>query len=111
MHGKRGGACMSGRRACLASGACVQEKRPLNRAVFILLECILVFKNYQLLLSIDGQNGSSPTLSVIQPVIIDTMLNNNGPSFWSFAEKTFVKQRMMLCVFEILLKIGRFEGG
>ena len=54
-------------------------------AVFILLECILVFKNDQLLLSIvsmnNGQNGSSPTLSVIQPVTIDTMLNNNGPSF------------------------------
>ena len=96
MHGKRGGmrgrevcgregACMPGRRACLASGACVQEKRPLKRAVFILLECILVFKNDQLLLSIvsmnNGQNGSSPTLSVIQPVTIDTMLNNNGPSF------------------------------
>ena len=30
---------------------------------------------------------------------------------WSFAEKTFVKQSMMLCAFEILLKIGRFEGG
>ena len=25
---------------------------------------------------------------------------------WSFAEKTFVKQSMMLCAFEILLKIG-----
>ena len=32
-------------------------------------------------------------------------------TLWSFAEKTFVKQSMMLCVFEILLKIGRFEGG
>ena len=31
--------------------------------------------------------------------------------YWSFAEKTFVKQSMMLCAFEILLKIGRFEGG
>ena len=31
--------------------------------------------------------------------------------FWSFAEKTFVKQSMMLCAFEILLKIGWFEGG
>ena len=30
---------------------------------------------------------------------------------WSFAEKTFVKQSMMLCAFEILLKIGRFGGG
>ena len=30
---------------------------------------------------------------------------------WSLAEKTFVKQSMMLCAFEILLKIGRFEGG
>ena len=30
---------------------------------------------------------------------------------WSFAEKTFVKQSMMLCAFEILLKIGWFEGG
>ena len=27
-------------------------------------------------------------------------------SYWSFAEKTFVKQSMMLCAFEILLKIG-----
>ena len=33
-------------------------------------------------------------------------------SDWSFAEKTFVKQSMMLCAFEILLKIGRWgEGG
>ena len=31
--------------------------------------------------------------------------------FWSFAEKTFVKQSMMLCAFEILLKIGQFEEG
>ena len=29
---------------------------------------------------------------------------------WSFAEKTFVKQSMMLCAFEILLKIGRSGG-
>ena len=35
----------------------------------------------------------------------------NHNIFWSFAEKTFVKQSMMLCAFEILLKIGRFEGG
>ena len=30
---------------------------------------------------------------------------------WSFAEKTFVKQSMMLCAFEILLKNGRKTGG
>ena len=30
---------------------------------------------------------------------------------WSFAEKTFVKQSMMLCAFEILLKNGRQTGG
>ena len=30
---------------------------------------------------------------------------------WSFAEKTFVKQNMMLCVFEILLKNGRKISG
>ena len=34
-----------------------------------------------------------------------------GTLYWSFAEKTFVKQSMMLCAFEILLKIGRFGGG
>ena len=32
-------------------------------------------------------------------------------NYWSFAEKTFVKQSMMLCAFEILLKNGRFGGG
>ena len=31
--------------------------------------------------------------------------------FWSFAEKTFVKQSMMLCAFEILLKNGCKIGG
>ena len=31
-------------------------------------------------------------------------------NYWSFAEKTFVKQSMMLCAFEILLKIGRLGG-
>ena len=31
-------------------------------------------------------------------------------AYWSFAEKTFVKQSMMLCAFEILLKIGRLGG-
>ena len=31
--------------------------------------------------------------------------------YWSFAEKTFVKQSMMLCAFEILLKNGRKIGG
>ena len=31
--------------------------------------------------------------------------------YWSFAEKTFVKQSMMLCAFEILLKIGWVGGG
>ena len=29
----------------------------------------------------NGQNGSSSILSIIQPVNIDTMLNNNGPFF------------------------------
>ena len=39
-----------------------------------------------------------------------SVLFNETP-FWSFAENTFVKQSMMLCAFEILLKIGRFGGG
>ena len=88
MHGKGEGACMAkgGGHACRGGGHAWQVGRACRkRAVFILLECILVFKNDQLLLSIvfmnNGQNGSSPTLSVIQPVTIDTMLNNNGPSF------------------------------
>ena len=41
----KGGACMAGawqRGTCVARGACVQEKRPLKRAVRILLECNLV---------------------------------------------------------------------
>ena len=33
------------------------------------------------------------------------------PIYWSFAEKTFVKQSMMLWAFEILLKNGRKTGG
>ena len=38
-------------------------------------------------------------------------VRNKGVGYWSFAEETFVKQSMMLCAFEILLKIGRFGGG
>ena len=49
MHGK--GACVVGE--CAWQGACVtqghawQERRPLQRAVRILLECILVFLEYR----------------------------------------------------------------
>ena len=41
VRGKRGG--MHGRE--FGGGACVQERRPLKRAVRILLECILVITN------------------------------------------------------------------
>ena len=47
------GACMVGEEtcmvgghvwqgACMAVGACIQQRRPLKRAVHVLLECILV---------------------------------------------------------------------
>ena len=51
----------------------------------------------------------SETLSYYSQLIIE--VNVSDLSYWSFAEKTFVKQSMMLCAFEILLKIGRFGGG
>ena len=38
-------------------------------------------------------------------------VQSNQFAYWSFAEKTFVKQSMMVCAFEILLKIGWFEVG
>ena len=45
-------------------------------------------------------------LSVIVNITPAEMLISNMAIHWSFAEKTFVKQSMMLCAFEILLKIG-----
>ena len=68
MHGREwacmaGGACMTGgvhgrghlwqgirvwQRVCVV-GACVQERRPLKRALRILLECILVINNFAFL--------------------------------------------------------------
>ena len=38
-------------------------------------------------------------------------VTNTKCLYWSFAEKTFVKQSMMLCAFEILLKNGHKTGG
>ena len=46
-----------------------------------------------------------------RPVVERAVIVKLSQHYWSFAEKTFVKQSMMLCAFEILLKIGRFEGG
>ena len=47
-----------------------------------------------------------------EPVtLIGFVLAHGKLTDWSFAEKTFVKQSMMLCAFEILLKIGRIGGG
>ena len=50
-----------------------------------------------------------PLLHAMSPVV--SLCDSDLVTGWSFAEKTFVKQSMMLCAFEILLKIGRFEGG
>ena len=46
------------------------------------------------------------TCSFIEVITVRTKVTD-----WSFAEKTFVKQSMMLCAFEILLKNGRKIGG
>ena len=46
IHGKEVGACMAGghasQGACMTGGSAWQERRPLQRTVRILLECILV---------------------------------------------------------------------
>ena len=48
---------------------------------------------------------------LLHHVLIYTLCHVLIQTFWSFAEKTFVKQGVMLCAFEILLKIGRLDGG
>ena len=57
------------------------------------------------------QNKISRYRTEGRPVHVSRLLLRSCLSCWSFPEKTFVKQSMILCPSEILLKIDDWWGG